>query len=60
MRRFYLNRVPGSHAVHVEFLPVDVVEVVADLKNIPSLSAHTTQLVEILEETHRIFEENKE
>ena len=60
MRRYYLNRVPGEERTQIEFLPVDVAELLADLKNAPALTARTRKLVQILEEVHGIFQEIKE
>jgi hypothetical protein len=56
MQRYYLNRVPGEERTHVEFLPVDVADVLADLKNAPALTARTQKFVAILEEVHRYFQ----
>jgi hypothetical protein len=55
VNRDYLNRVPGEERVHIEFLPVDVAEVLADLKNAPALTARTRRLVQILEEVDVLF-----
>lgn len=55
MNRDYLNRIPGEERVHIEFLPEDVAEVLADLKNAPALTARTWRLVQILEEVHILF-----
>jgi hypothetical protein len=60
MHRYYLNRVPGEERTHIEFLPVDVADVLADLRNASALTARTQKLVAILEEAHGYFKEKED